>query len=198
MFLNSHVGRLYPFLPNQSIKMCEGFLKHQGRDWHLHILCSVPGYIQTGISQLLKEHSLRRPQHMPCVAKGDFPCFVYWRMKVGKLRLWIHWHCIHTLGPSQKTKNSSLSMLNPQWISPILVLQCTTKVNRKDPPRGHSVWPPWISLKDSLNCHASEVKIIYLTVGFMRIHFPILQNHRMFWVGKDPEVQLFREWPMQG
>lgn len=116
MFLNIHVGRLFPFLPNQSIKICEGFFKHQGRDWHLHVLCSVPGYIQIGISQLVKEHSLRRPQYMHCVAKGDFPCFIYWRMKVGKLRLWINWHCIHTLGPSKKMKNSSWSCPTCQWI----------------------------------------------------------------------------------
>lgn len=86
-FLNIHVGRLCPFLPNQSIKMCEGFLKHQGMDWGLQLMYSVPGYIQAGISQLLKEHSLRRPQYMHYVAKGGFTCFVYWRMKVGKLRL---------------------------------------------------------------------------------------------------------------
>lgn len=161
MLLNSYVGRWCPFLPNQSIKMCEGFLKHQGRDWHLDVLYSVPGYIQTGIWPFLKEHSLRRPQHKHYVAKGDFPCFVYWRMKVGKLRLWINWHCIHTLGPFQKMKNSSLSwsMFNPQWISPISVLQCTTNVSRKDPPWGHSVWSPRISLKDSLNCHATQMKL---------------------------------------
>lgn len=159
MFLNIHVGRLFPFLPNQSIKMWEGFFKHQGRDWHLHILCSVPGYIQTGISQLLKEHSLRRPQYMHCVAKGDFPCFVYWSMKVGKLRLWINWHCIHTLGPSKKMKNSSLSWSTCQWITPKSVSQCITKVGRKDPPRGHSVWSPWISLIDLLNCHAIQMNL---------------------------------------
>lgn len=30
MFLNIHVGRLFPFLPNQSIKMCEGFSNIRG------------------------------------------------------------------------------------------------------------------------------------------------------------------------
>lgn len=115
--------------------------------------------IQTGISQLLKEHSLRRPQYMHYVAKGDFPCFVYWSMKVGKLRLWINWHCIHTLGPSKKMKNSSLSWSTCQWITPKSVSQCITKVGRKDPPRGHSVWSPWISLIDLLNCHAIQMNL---------------------------------------
>lgn len=90
----------------------------------------------------------------------------------------------------KKTKNSSLSwsMLNPAWISSISVLECTTKASRKDPPGGHCLFSTdSFERFTQLSCNPNEVKTIHLTVGFMRINLPILQHHRMFWVGRITE-----------
>lgn len=94
------------------------------------------------------------------MAKGDFPCCFHWRMKVGKLRLQIDWHCIHTLGPAEKMKNSSLSWspLNPQWISPVSVLWINTKVSRKD-----------------LSASCSTYSLVYIVWFLWKIHLIVMQ-----------------------